>query len=201
MTTPGPENALREITSQTSTTLLRLVMLKDEAAWRDLTRVYGALIRFWCRRAKVADADIDDIEQEVFRAVFSAIETFVPSKSQGSFRSWLWTITRNKVRDYFKIRLNKAVSVGGTGAYLALQQLPECEPREAESDALDEADPTRQALKIIQGEVKQHTFDAFWRSTVDGVAPDIIAKDLSITVDSVYQAKARVLRRLRQLLD
>lgn len=201
MTNPGPVNALREVTSQTSTTLLRLVVLKDEAAWRDLTRLYGDLIRFWCRRAKVPDADIDDIEQDVFRAVFSAIPTFVPSKAQGSFRSWLWTITRNKVRDYFKIRLNHAVSVGGTDAYLALQQLPECELREAESDALDEADPTRQALKMIQGEVKPHTFDAFWRSTVDGIAPDMIAKDLGITVDSVYQAKARVLRRLRQLLD
>ena len=59
----------------------------------------------------------------------------------------------------------------------------------------------RQALTIIQGEVKEHTFQAFWRSTVDGVAPDIVASDLGLTVDSVYQAKARILRRLRQLLD
>ena len=199
MTDENTNRILGSLTSLTSATLLNQVKLKDEAAWRDLSQLYGPLIRFWCRKANVPSADIDDIVQEVFGSVLKAIPNFVPTKVTGSFRSWLWTIVRNKIRDYFKVRANKAVSAGGTDAYLCLQQLPEEEPLEAESD--DETEVTRQALKIIQGEVKVHTFQAFWRSTVDGIAPDMVASELGITVDSVYQAKARILRRLRDLLD
>ena len=128
MNSDNSNRILESLTSLTSASLLNQVKRNDEAAWRDLSDLYGPLIRSWCRKANVARADVDDIVQDVFRSVLKAIPNFVPTKVTGSFRSWLWTIARNKIRDYFKARAKKAGPAGGTDAYLLLQQLPEAEP-------------------------------------------------------------------------
>ncbi|XZE54580.1 sigma-70 family RNA polymerase sigma factor [Planctomycetaceae bacterium SH139] len=197
----GAARLLGAFESGTSLTLLNLVVAKDQEAWQNLTQLYGPLVGYWCRKAHVPIDDRDDIVQEVFRSVFTGIPNFSKSPTEGTFRGWLWTISRNKIRDYFKVRVNKAIATGGTDAHLNIQQVPEFEPLDAESSLHEENNLTRQALKIIRSEVKQHTFDAFWRSTIDGISPDVVAVDLGISVDSVYQAKARMLKRLRELLE
>lgn len=195
------EKIFTEITSGTSSNLLQLAQQNNQAAWQDLCQLYRPLIRYWCRQSRVAESEADDIEQDVFRSVFSALSNFSQRQNSGSFRSWLWTITRNKIRDHFKNRSNKTRSVGGTDAHMMLYQVPDAEPADTQFENPKDSSVIHTALDIIRGEVKPHTFDAFWRSTIDGTAPDIIAQELGITVDSVYQAKARILRRLRHLLD
>ncbi len=58
-----------------------------------------------------------------------------------------------------------------------------------------------EALELVRREIQSQTFQAFWRSTVDGIAPSLVAQELGIPLHSVYQAKSRVLRRLRDLLE
>ncbi len=43
-------------------------------------------------------------------------------------------------------------------------------------------------------------WQAFWRVTVGGSFPEDVAKDLGISVNAVYKAKSRILRRLREEL-
>ena len=57
-----------------------------------------------------------------------------------------------------------------------------------------------QALKLVKNEFEERTWQAFWRTVVDGQAPAIIADDLGVTAAAVRQAKSRVLRRLKDLL-
>ena len=192
---------LHSFASLTSMTLVNRLKTTDDEAWHTLNRLYRPLVHFWCRRAKVANGDVDDVVQEVFRSVFGGIEKFNKSKESDSFRAWLWTISRNKIKDYFKKNYDKAVGAGGTDAQLHIQQLPEREPMDFDSDFANSESPPYQALSMVQEEVQESTFQAFWRSTIDDVAPDAVAQELAISVDSVYQAKSRVLRRLRQLLE
>ncbi len=58
----------------------------------------------------------------------------------------------------------------------------------------------RETLNSVKADFKETTWNAFWRVTVDNRSVAIVAEELSISVDSVYQAKSRVLRRLRQEL-
>jgi RNA polymerase sigma-70 factor (ECF subfamily) len=51
---------------------------------------------------------------------------------------------------------------------------------------------------LIQREVEDHTWQAFWRVVVDGQSPADVAAALGIRVNSVYLAKGRILRRLRE---
>jgi len=189
----------------TSVSLLALAAANDEAGWRRLTELYGPLIYSWCRQARLQPEDSADIVQEVFRSVLLNISNFEKTETTGSFRGWLFTITRNKVRDHHKVRVGKAQATGGSlGQRLLLEHVND--PLSSMSDLTDLADPATaglayRVLNIIKTEVKESTWNAFWRSTIDGIHPAVVAEELQISIPSVWQARSRVLRRARQLLE
>jgi RNA polymerase sigma-70 factor (ECF subfamily) len=52
----------------------------------------------------------------------------------------------------------------------------------------------------IRGEFREPTWQAFWRTSVDGIAARDVAQELQIEVGAVYTAKSRVLARLKEEL-
>ncbi len=186
----------------TSVSLLALVAAKDETGWRRLTELYGPLIYSWCRQARLNPEDSADIMQDVFRSVLTNISNFEKSETSGSFRGWLWTITRNKFRDIYKVRAGKAQAAGGSAGHRLLLEYAE-DPFSNLSDLSNPATTglVYRVLNIIKAEIKETTWNAFWRSTIDGVHPAVVAEELQISVPSVWQARSRVLRRARQLLN
>lgn len=145
--------------------------------------------------------DAADIVQDVFRSVLLRVSDFERDSESGSFRAWLWTITRNKVRDHIKTQRGKGAAAGGSDAYRLLASQPDFIDRWPGPDESVADGTVSRALNKIRSEVKKSTWDAFWRSTVDGIDPAVVARELGISVSSVWQAKSRVLRRARQLLD
>src|SRR5262249_8940065 len=99
-------------------------------------------------------------------------------------------------RDHFRDRQANPEPAGGSEAVQFFRELPEQEPPDSESGASGSL--LHRALELIRGDFEERTWQAFWRSTVDGRPASDIAADLGTTVDAVYQAKARVLRRLRE---
>ena len=59
----------------------------------------------------------------------------------------------------------------------------------------------RRALDLVRPEFTEKTWQAFWRSVIDGHDTADIASDLGMTANAARLAKLRVLRRLRQELD
>src|SRR5947209_20533536 len=83
----------------TSLSLLERVRAADPQAWQRLVHVYSPLIFSWCRRTGLGPDDAADVMQDVWQAVSAAIGRFRRSAESGTFRGWVWTITRNKLRD------------------------------------------------------------------------------------------------------
>ncbi len=124
-----------EAGSSTSVSLLRRANAHDPEAWRRLSALYGPLVYQWCRHVGLQPADAADVVQETFRSVAAALDRFRHDDPGHSFRAWLWTITRNKLRDFHRRRSGKTQAVGGDEAYEQLQQLPDAAPEEADDDA------------------------------------------------------------------
>ncbi len=199
---PSVKSGASQSDASTSMSLLDLVRTHDEVAWRCMTELYGPLIYHWCRNAGLGADDAADILQDVFRSVVIHIATFEKTETGGSFRAWLWSITRNKIRDYFKVRAGKASATGGTDAHLHMLAIPDREPNDAcDSSLVATSGLTCRVFELVQREVKETTWLAFWRTTIDDIAPVVVADELGISIESVWQAKSRVLRRARQLLE
>lgn len=186
----------------TSHTLLERVRLSDADAWRRLVDVYGPLVTYWCRRAGLQSEDAADVLQETFRAVARGIERFQHDPDKGSFRGWLRVITMNKIRDGARARRKRPPAVGGDDAYRRLAEAPDPVPSEpdADTDATERSIVFRGSLELIRAEFNDHTWQAFWRSTVDDAPAAVVAAELKLSLANVYQCKSRVLRRLRQEL-
>jgi RNA polymerase sigma-70 factor (ECF subfamily) len=187
----------------TSSTLLARAKARDPQAWDRLVRLYGPIVYHWARRWGLQAHDSADIVQDVFRAVLTGLETFRREQPQQSFRAWLATITRNKLRDRFRLRQRSPQTAGESDARAALEQHAEpadnLDPQAAWSEL--QAGLWRRALDLVRAEFEPRTWDAFWRVTVEGRSTADVAEELSLSRPAVRQAKYRVLKRLRTELE
>jgi RNA polymerase sigma-70 factor (ECF subfamily) len=181
--------------SVTSLSLLERVRANDAEAWRRLVHVYSPLVYHWGKKAGLTGEDAADLLQEVFGAVAAGLGGF--RRPGGSFRGWLWGITRNKLADHYRRRAGRPEAAGGSDAHARLREVPEQEP--ADDDVAGDQ-VVRRALELLRGDFEDHTWQAFWRTTVEEQDAARVAADLGMTVNGVYQAKSRVLRRLREEL-
>ncbi len=189
-----------EITGSTaSTSLLQRVRQRDPAAWRRLVHLFSPTVYAMARGAGLQAADAADVVQEVFRAVARGLDGFRREQPGDSFRAWLRTIARNKIRDHYRRRQGQPQSVGGTDAQARLEAQTGPQDDLAAEPALENAELAR-ALELVRAEFEPRTWEAFQRAAVDGEATADIAADLGISVNAVRKAKSRVLSRLREEL-
>ena len=64
-------------------------------------------------------------------------------------------------------------------------------------DSTERALLFQRAMDIIRLDFEDVTWNAFWRTVVEGHLPIDVARDLGISMNSVYLARSRILRRFR----
>src|SRR5206468_1749368 len=96
--------------------LVRLRDPKDRAAWQQFVHLYGSLVYGFVRQRGLQDADAADLTQDVFLAVSQAAGRGQYDASRGSFRGWLYGITRNKLAKFLRRRHLQPVGSGDTNA-------------------------------------------------------------------------------------
>jgi RNA polymerase sigma-70 factor (ECF subfamily) len=183
--------------------LLDQAKVGDAVAWQRLEFLYTPLVRWWCRRHGVwQPQDVEDVTQEVFLAVAGKLAGFTKGPA-GSFRSWLYTITRHKAQDHYRRRRARPAATGGSAAQDRLEKLPETtsENSVTEHRVSERAILVRRALEMVRPEFQPRTWQAAWQVVVEGQRPVEVAAALGMSAGAVYTAKSRVLGRLRELLS
>ncbi len=184
--------------SSTRLSLISRVRVNDSTAWHELVALYSPLVAFWCRKQGVDESEINDSAQEIFFAVSRSIDNFKPAEQSGGFRAWLWTIARHKIIDARRRDQHRPRAQGGSTAIEAAQQIPERLDERDDSERLEFNNLLHRALEQVQCEFEAKTWQAFWRSTIDGVSIATLAAELDISAATIRQYRSRVLRRLRQ---
>ncbi len=200
---PPSTNKSESDSSSTSLSLLQQIKANEVNAWDKFCKLYGPLVHKWVISNAVQFTDAMDIAQEVFAAVSTSIRTFDANQPGAKFRGWLWRVTRNKINDFYRGN-KRPKTIDGLEQLASLTDQPP-----EESDELSRAQVGAglfsRALEIVEAEFEKKTWTAFWRTTVDHERAKDVANELGMTPSAVYQAKSRVLRRikreLRGLLD
>src|SRR6185436_12198351 len=104
--------------------LVRLRDARDADAWSQFVDVYAPLIYGFARKQGLQDADAADLVQDVLRLVAQAIGRLDYDARLGSFRGWLFTIARNRLRDVLAQASPARQGTGGTGMQRILLEQP-----------------------------------------------------------------------------
>ena len=181
-----------------------LVRLRDggnHSAWREFVDLYSPIVYGFARKRGLQDADAADLMQDVMRSVSKAIGRLEYDRNQGSFRGWLFTITRNKIFNFLSARRIRPQGSGDTTTNRLLDQQPDGVDGEETWELEYQRRLAALAMERIQGEFQEKTWRAFWLSAVDGLAAAEVAKQVGLSPGAIYVAKSRVLARLKEEVE
>ncbi|TWT43704.1 RNA polymerase factor sigma-70 [Phycisphaerae bacterium RAS1] len=174
--------------------LARLSDGDDATAWSDFLDRYGELIRSFAQRRGLQAADCDDVAQDVLLALTKAMRSFEYRAEKGRFRAYLKAATLRLVNRKFwqKTGVRPLEQVEDAGADPAVESLWEEEWR---------AHHVRQAMRTLEVEFGRTELRAFQWYGVEGRGAQETAAALSLSLNQVYQAKSRVMKRLAELIE
>ncbi|WP_146369609.1 RNA polymerase sigma factor [Symmachiella macrocystis] len=169
----------------------------NRAAWCEFERLYRPVIFRIARAKGLQHADALDLVQQVLMSVASAIDRYEKQSSQIRFRNWLSRITRNAIIKALS-RQPRDQAAGGSVILDILSNLPAADP---ETDALINFEYRREQLQRaaekVRSEVQEPTWLAFELTALQQMPIDQAAEVLAVSTGSIYAARSRVMRRIR----
>jgi RNA polymerase sigma factor (sigma-70 family) len=181
-----------------------LVQLRDGAndgAWREFMKLYGPVVYGFARKRGLQDADAADLMQDVMRSVSAAIGRLDYDRNQGTFRGWLFTITRNKVFNFLSARRIRPQGSGDSTTNRLLNQEPDSNDGSDVWEMEYERRLAGVAMNRVKSEFQENTWQAFWLTAVEGVGAAAAAQQVGISTGAIYVAKSRVLARLKEEVE
>jgi RNA polymerase sigma-70 factor (ECF subfamily) len=167
--------------------------VEQPLAWARFVSLYVPLLYRQARRLGVNPDDAGDLVQDVLVVLLRALPDF-HYDPQRSFRAWLKTVVQNRWRETLR-RPRLATA------------LPEVLEQLTQDDALQElteSEHTRHLVQVVLPSLAKHfppaEWTAFERYALQGQPATTVAADLGISVATVYAARSRVLRRIRDEL-
>ncbi len=181
--------------------ILRLPDADDARAWDDFVAVYAPLVYRLARRHGLQPADSDDLVQDVLAAVAKSVETWLARDDRGPFRAWLLRIAKNHTINALTRHKHRPTGTGDSNIAALLAQQPSGNGQAAsEFDLEYRRELFHWAAERVREEVADRTWRAFWRSTIEEQPIAAVAKELEMSVGSVYIARSRVMARLREVV-
>lgn len=190
-------------TATHATLLARLSNGSDDAAWAEFHQRYGELIRRFARGRYLQPSDCDDVLQDVLLSLSKAMLR----EDGGGFR---YDPAKGKFRAYLKTMVIHAVAKKSRQKAPA-QSLGEVEEatRAMGNDPSVEEDwesqwrqhHVRNAMVVVEAEFKDSDLEAFRRYALLEQEAAGVAESLGMSVESVYQAKSRIMKRLAHAIE
>src|SRR5262245_44897864 len=147
--------------------LLRLRDGHDREAWRQFVELYAPLVYGFARNRGLQDADAADLMQEVLRAVSGAAGRLDYDPARGTFRSWLFTVTRNKLINFHERNKRQAQPAGDSGTRRLLEEQPGTDGQEQQWEHEYRRQLSARAMELVRGEFQESTWRAFWMAAVE----------------------------------
>jgi RNA polymerase sigma factor (sigma-70 family) len=172
----------------------------DPVVWAEFVDWYGRNIHGWCKSWGMQESDAQDVTQEVFLNLSRKMHGFCYD-AKGSFRAWLKTLTRRAWRIY-TTKQRKAGRGSGDGT--AMERLAMLQAREDLTQRLEEAfdkELLKEASNLVRLRVEPRTWEAFELLAIQGCSGAEVAERLKMKVATVFVARSKVQRMLREELS
>jgi RNA polymerase sigma factor (sigma-70 family) len=168
----------------------------DPDVWSEFVDIYGRVILRWCHRWGVQSSDAEDVVQNVLLSLATRMRDFEYDPGR-SFRAWLKTVALHELQHYVA-KQRKAVQ--GSGADAFADRLETIEAREDLVRRLEDAfdqELLQQAAARVRLRVDPRSWEAFHCLAIQGLSGAEAARRLGMEVGTVFVARSRVQRLLR----
>jgi RNA polymerase sigma-70 factor (ECF subfamily) len=175
-----------------------------DEAWSEFAGLYRPLVIRVAMAKGLQHADAEDLAQEVLATVGRAIGSF-DATADGSFRGWLFKITRNLCVNHLTrgptSEKKGPVGSGDSDVQRMLLQHPADEATVTLFQLEHRRIRFRQAAEELKSQFHPSTWQSFWMTAVEGESIESVAKQLAKTEGAVRVARCRVLAKLKEKLQ
>ncbi len=183
----------------TSTILNDLRDYENHAAWRRFVeRFHGPVVRF-ARGAGLADADAEEVAQEAMIAFAEAYRNGGYDRTKGRLSAWLFGILYNHIRRHRQKAARQAARATPIEQTTFWRELPDEAAARTEWDREWEQAVWSECLERVRQEFEPLSLAAFELVVRDELSAAEAAEKLGVPIKTVYNAKHRVLKRMREL--
>lgn len=170
----------------------------NRIVWEEFDRRYRPILLGFLCRTGLGSADAADVAQETLACFVRDYRQGRYHREQGRLRSWLIGIARYRLADHQRKRVRRR-ELRGESAIAGL-------PDDEESEAIWEAERRRLLFHQAIVELRQttrfneRTISAFERIALRNEPVDAVAREMGLTPQEIYNAKNRVVERLRDIV-
>lgn len=177
--------------------LLRLRRSTDHQAWSQFVKLYTPLLFFWARKTGLQSTDASDLVQDVLSVVFQKIPHFEYDENR-SFRGWLRTVTLNKHREHCR---KKSLGIVDATQSALVNVAGATRLAESTWDLNYQQALVGRAMELLRSEFQPKTWSALKSYVISGRSAASVAEESGLSVWTIYAAKSRLLKRLREELE
>lgn len=186
----------------THTTTLLLDSLKDEkqdAIWSQFDARYRRVIEAFCASLGLREQDAQEVAQQTLVEFLRDFRAGKYVRGKGRLRSWLIGIAHHRAIDLVRAAGRKRDWRGES----AMIDAPEAARLQHTWDEAQQRAILDQAMARLRETSKlgEKALRAFELVGLRQVPAEAVAKELDMTLDDVYSAKARITKRLRAIVE
>ncbi len=182
---------------RTRITLIQRLGDRLESDWQQFFDTYWRLIYHEAQKKNLSPADCEEVVQDTIMAIFKNAESFRYDPAKGKFRSYLMTVTRNKINDRYR-QLYKEDRMRELNPSLTHLNHSSNNPNELESEWGEEwkKNILHAAMDNIKKKINPKHFQVFYFLNFEDLSPKEVSQFLKINRMQIYIINFRVKKAL-----
>jgi RNA polymerase sigma-70 factor, ECF subfamily len=183
-----------------SSLLLRIRDASDNESWGEFYEAYHPILIRYVRSHEIGVQDAEDLVQDIFvNKLRAAMPDFEFDRQRGKFRTWLFGVTINAIRDWARRRQNRERATGKTDQFTGPIGPSVTEELSREWEQFHHEQIMQYAMKKSRELFEPKTWQCFERRMLTGQSGSEVAAELGLSVNAVYTNAHRVLEKIREL--
>jgi len=183
------------VTTTRKSLLQRVRDTADTAAWEEFFALYAPLLEGYARAHGLSRDDAEEIRDQCLAALVERMPGFRYERERGTFKGWLHRIARGKLADRARRRRPAQPSTE------TLSTVPDAgEAPDEHWERVWRAEHLRHALREAMRGESETTRRVLALVLNEDLSVEEIRARTGLDANRVYKARARVLRRLREVL-
>jgi RNA polymerase sigma factor (sigma-70 family) len=197
------EERAEELLPTRQSLILRLRNWDDQESWRDFFNTYWKLIYGVAIKSGLNDAAAQDVVQDTIVSLATSLKDARYDSANGSFKSWLFTVTRRRIADHFRraqARPASAAQTGDSSLTPLLNRIPDPASMNWENvwDVEWEKNLMDAAVANVKRQVKPLQYQLFDCLVFKNWPVREITQKLRVGMHQVYFAKAKISRLIQK---